>query len=105
MLGLLSACGTDEQSKGPGLEFSNETPASVGTGGQLISIESDNVSAAGYNDSSMVMTVRFDNGALYEYYNVSPELWTAFVEAQPHPWSQVGYPRLVQGGIPYKRIG
>ena len=105
MPGLLSGCGTDEQSNRQGSEFSKETTASVGTGGQLISIQSDNVSAAGYNDSSMVMTVRFDNGALYEYYNVSPELWTAFIEAQPHPWSQVGYPRLVQGGIPYKRIG
>lgn len=105
MLGLLSACGTDEQSRRQGLEFSNQTPASVGTGGKLISIESDNVSAAGYNDSSMVMTIRFDNGALYEYYNVPPELWTAFVGAQPDPWSHVGYPRLVQAGIPYKRVG
>jgi hypothetical protein len=53
----------------------------------------------------MVMTVQFDNGNLYEYYGVSADQWTAFVAAQPHPWSQVGYPRLVQGGIPYKKIG
>ncbi len=77
----------------------------VGTNGELIAIQSDNVSAAGYDESSMVMTVQFDNGALYEYYGVQAELWTSFVAAQPHPWSQVGYPRLVQGGIPYKRIG
>ena len=51
------------------------------------------------------MTVQFDNGALYEYYGVPLELWTSFIAAQPHPWSAVGYPRLVQGGIPYKRIG
>ena len=76
----------------------------VGTNGQLISIQSDNVSAAGYDEASMVMTVQFDNGALYEYYGVSTDIWTSFVAAQPHPWSQVGYPRLVQGGIPYKRI-
>lgn len=77
----------------------------VGTNGQLISIQSDNVRAAGYDEASMVMTVQFDNGALYEYYGVPADLWTSFVAAQPHPWSQVGYPRLVQGGIPYKRIG
>lgn len=77
----------------------------IGTNGQLISIQSDNVRAAGYDEASQVMTVQFDNGALYEYYGVPADLWTSFVAAQPHPWSQVGYPRLVQGGIPYKRIG
>jgi hypothetical protein len=103
--GMLSGCASNKQSEELSLEFSKETTESIGTGGQLIAIQSDNVSAAGYNDSSMVMTVRFDSGALYEYYNVPPELWTAFVAAQPHPWSQIGYPRLVQGGIPYRRIG
>jgi hypothetical protein len=78
---------------------------SVGTNGQLISIQSDNVLAAGYDESSLVMTVQFDNGALYEYYGVPADLWTAFIAAQPHPWSQVGYPRLVEGDIPYRRIG
>jgi hypothetical protein len=77
----------------------------VETNGQLIPIQSDNVQAAGYDAASSVMTVQFDNGALYEYYSVPADLWTSFVAAQPHPWSQVGYPRLVQGGIPYKRIG
>ena len=83
----------------------SQTPEPVGTDGQLISIQSENVRAAGYEESSLVMTVQFDNGALYEYYGVPAELWTSFIAAQPHPWSQVGYPRLVQGGIPYKRIG
>ena len=79
--------------------------AAIGTNGQLIPIQSDNVQAAGYDANSMVMTVQFYNGALYEYYGVPADLWTSFVAAQPHPWSAVGYPRLVQGGIPYKRIG
>lgn len=77
----------------------------IGTKGQLIAIQSNNVRAAGYDASSLVMTVQFDNGAIYEYYEVPPDLWTSFIAAQPHPWSQVGYPRLVQGGIPYMRIG
>lgn len=78
---------------------------SVGTNGTLIPIQSDNVKAAGYDASSMVMTVEFDNGAIYEYFGVPADLWNSFVAAQPHPWSQVGYPRLVKGGIPNKRIG
>jgi len=95
---LNSGTASDETQK-------SQSPNAVGTGGQLISIQSDNVRAAGYDEASMVMTVQFDNGALYEYYGVPSDLWTSFVGAQPNPWSQVGYPRLVQGGIPYKRVG
>jgi hypothetical protein len=105
MLLALSACsgsiarsGTDS-----GTESNFTTP--VGTNGELISIQSDNVSAAGYDEASLVMTVQFRNGALYEYYQVPADLWISFIAAQPHPWSEVGYPRLVQGGVPYKRIG
>lgn len=99
----LTGCGGQNITNGSQVEQSSTAP--TGTNGQLISIQSDNVRAAGYDEASMVMTVQFDNGALYEYYGVPADLWTSFVGAQPHPWSQVGYPRLVQGGIPYKRIG
>lgn len=97
----LSSCSTSSS------EVTGSQPVEnyVGTQGELISIQSDNVSAAGYDEASLVMTVQFKNGALYEYYGVPAELWTSFVAAQPHPWSQVGYPRLVQAAIPYKRIG
>ena len=101
-VGLLTGCGNSSE---PTSSSQVEAQAVVGTNGQLITIQSDNVQAAGYDADSMVMTVQFDNGALYEYYGVSADLWNSFVAAQPHPWSQVGYPRLVQGGIPYKRIG
>ena len=105
-LAFLSLSGCSGQGAAPDTTSSSEivVPQQIGTNGQLISIQSDNVSAAGYDEASMVMTVQFDNGALYEYYGVSTDIWTSFVAAQPHPWSQVGYPRLVQGGIPYKRI-
>jgi hypothetical protein len=76
----------------------------IGTSGALISIQSDNVMAAGYDESSQIMTVQFRNGAVYEYYGIPGELWTSFFDAQPHPWREVGYPRLVGGGVPYKRI-
>ena len=105
---VISACGTLPTLNGATSSNANEEleiKEQVGTNGQLISIQSDNVRAAGYDEVLMVMTVQFDNGALYEYYGVPDELWTSFIAAQPHPWSQVGYPRLVQGGIPYKRIG
>ena len=105
---LLTSCGSLPELNGEmtteGSELSQNIQE-IGTNGQLIPIQSDNVQAAGYDANSMVMTVQFDNGALYEYYGVPADLWTSFVAAQPHPWSAVGNPRLVQGGIPYKRIG
>lgn len=98
---LMSGCGSaPKDSEAPQVEVQT----TVGTNGQLISIQSDNVRAAGYDANSMTMTVQFNNGYTYEYYGIAAELWTSFVAAQPHPWSQVGYPRLVQAGVPYKRI-
>lgn len=76
----------------------------VGTGGDLIPIDSDNVAMAGYNDSTRVMTVLFNSARLYEYYDVPPQLWESFVAAQPDPWSLIGYPQLVQGGYAYQEI-
>ena len=105
LLLLVSSCGNSDVSPGNADSAYETTVASIGTNGKLITIQSSNVSAAGYDEVSMVMTVQFKNGALYEYYGVSPELWVSFVAAQPDPWSQVGYPRLVQAGLPYKRVG
>ena len=78
--------------------------AESGTGGTLIPIDSDNVAQAGYNATTQIMTVLFDSGGLYEYYDVPLALWEAFVAAQPDPWSLVGYPQLVQGGYEYHEI-
>ena len=98
---LLTGCGdASEVSSSPQIEAQTV----VGTNGQLISIQSDNVQAAGYDVNSMTMTVQFKNGYTYEYYGVPVELWESFVAAQPNPWSQVGNPRLVQAGLPYKRV-
>lgn len=101
----LTGCGSQAGYSDAITKSENAPSHPIGTDGQLIYIQSDNVQAAGYDEASRVMTVQFDNGAIYEYYGVSTDLWESFVAAQPHPWSQVGYPRLVQAGIPYRRIG
>ena len=75
-----------------------------GTNGALIPITSSNVIATGYDAQNQIMKVQFMSGAIYEYYGVQIELWESFVNAQPNPWSAVGYPRLVGDGYPYKRI-
>lgn len=75
-----------------------------GNHSELQDIVSSNVRQAGYNSDTKVMTVVFDNGSRYEYFQVPQELWNEFLEAQPNPWSRVGYPRLVGEGYQYKRI-
>jgi hypothetical protein len=86
---LLTACGSLPTLNGEtSSSNSQQSPVqgTVGTSGQLISIQSDNVSSAGYDEATSVMTVQFNNGAFYEYYGVPAELWTSFVAAQPHSW-------------------
>lgn len=104
LLLLSTSCSQPEEISEPQVGVAESTREVVGTSGRLIPIDSDNVLAAGYDDSSKVMTVQFDNGRIYEYYGVTPELWVAFIAAQPHPWSQIGYPLLVRGEVPYKRV-
>lgn len=101
-MALLLGCGNsaEEPTKNTQKSISIERD----TKGILIPINSDNVAMAGYDLTALVMTVQFDNGAIYEYYSVPAQLWRDFYNAQPHPWSQVGYPRLVLGGFSYKRI-
>lgn len=70
----------------------------------IIPIQSDNVAAAGYDPTTQTMTVQFHEGSVYRYAPVPQSLWDDFVAAQPHPWSAVGYPRLVQAKVPYWRV-
>jgi hypothetical protein len=100
----ISSCSFGSDSNSSQQTKASTPAATVGTDGQLISIQSDNVAAAGYDANSKTMIVQFSNGYTYEYYGIAPELWNSFIAAQPHPWSQIGYPLLVQAGVPYKRV-
>jgi hypothetical protein len=103
LVSLTSCSDVDEVVTTAGGESSSEAPSNS-TQGALIEIDSNNVQAAGYDENTMTMTVQFKNGYAYEYYGIPAELWNSFIAAQPDPWSQVGYPSLVQAGVPYKRI-
>jgi hypothetical protein len=105
---LLAGCASsstegDVQAPVPAAD-ANANATIYGTGGQLIAIQSDNVSAAGYDDATRTMLVEFDDGSLYEYSPVPASVWIDFVAAQPHPWSRVGNPVLVQGGVLYRKV-
>lgn len=103
----LAACASNANTQ-PAAELSqtNMTRAESLCNGYegMIPIDSDNVTAACYDESTGSMFVLFDTGGLYVYHSVSPQVWDAFVAAQPNAWSEVGYPELVQSGLPYERI-
>jgi len=104
---LLTSCSTGAEpqvvTESTSASFS-KPDLSQDTSGEFIAIQSDNVAMAGYDASTQTMTVMFDNGKSYWYQPVDQSVWTAFYNAQPHPWSQVGYPELVSAGIPYGRL-
>lgn len=105
---LLTGCGAsstagDAPAPAP-TAATNAAITTTGTGGQLIAIQSDNVRAAGYDDASRTMLVEFNDGSLYEYSPVLVSVWIDFIAAQPHPWSRVGNPVLVEGGVPYRKV-
>ena len=105
---LLAGCASsstagDVQAQAPAADTNTGTAIS-GTGGELIAIQSDNVAAAGYDDASRTMLVEFKDGSVYEYSPVPVSVWIDFVAAQPHPWSRVGNPVLVQGRVPYRKV-
>lgn len=102
-LSLISGCASGETLDQVSESYS-EIQMVDGNHSELQDIVSSNVRQAGYNSDSKVMTVVFDNGSRYEYFQVPQELWNEFLEAQPNPWSRVGYPRLVGEGYQYKRI-
>lgn len=102
---ILSGCSqNDLVSVTPKETKSTSQIENIDTYGKLIPIQSNNVSAAGYNSISQTLTIQFHEGAIYEYYGVSIDIWIEFLQAQPHPWSQVGKPLLVDAGVPYQRI-
>lgn len=105
---LLAGCASssaagDVRAQAPAADTNADTTI-YGTGGQLIAIQSDNVAAAGYDDATSAMLVEFDDGSVYEYAPVPVSVWIDFVAAQPHPWSRVGNPVLVEGRVPYRKV-
>ena len=56
----------------------------------LTHIDSDALAGAEYDVDRRVLTVQFESGSVYEYFDVEPELFAELEAAQPHPWRVVG---------------
>ena len=49
---------------------------------ELTPVESSNIAAIGYDDNNLKLTVRFTNGATYDYADVPVEVGQNFFEAE-----------------------
>lgn len=58
--------------------------------GRIRRIESEALLGTAYDEERRVLTVQFESGSIYEYFDVEPELYAALQAAQPHPWRLVG---------------
>jgi hypothetical protein len=65
-------------------------------------IRSDALAAVDYDEARLILTVEFAHGGIYEYAGVPRELYDELLDAQPHPWAQVG-DQVKQ--YPYERRG
>lgn len=53
-------------------------------------IDSGALDGASYDAASGTLTVRFESGGVYEYFDVEQSLFDELQKSQPHPWSVVG---------------
>lgn len=74
----------------------------AGTTGQAIPVAGPQ--AASDAHATRTMLVQFHDGSVYSYAPVPAAVWDDFIAAQPHPWSRVGNPVLVEGGVRYRKL-
>jgi hypothetical protein len=53
-------------------------------------IASEALNGATYDAGRRVLTIEFESGSIYEYFDVAPELNDELEASQPHPWRVVG---------------
>ncbi|MHA6668333.1 KTSC domain-containing protein [Homoserinimonas sp. A447] len=53
-------------------------------------IDSDALDGVSYDAASRTLTVKFESGGVYEYFDVEQSLFDELQRSQPHPWSVVG---------------
>lgn len=55
---------------------------------QMHRITSESVNAVGYDATTRTLRVEYEDGGLYDYFDVDPSLHEKLLE--PHPWRRVG---------------
>ena len=53
---------------------------------RMVPVTSDSLAAIGYDSPSETLRIKFRNGGLYDYFEVTPEVYEGLLADQPHPW-------------------
>ncbi|MDO5819636.1 MAG: KTSC domain-containing protein [Methanobrevibacter sp.] len=67
----------------------------------MIHVRSSNLNEVGYDSTSQILTIRFNNGTVYEYYHVPEQVYNGLMFAG----SKGSYHhRNIRGHYSYRRI-
>lgn len=67
-----------------------------------ISVSSSNLVSVGYDDSSQTLEIEFQDGAVYQYFNVPQNIYDALMAA-PSKGQFLAY--QIRDRFPYSRVG
>lgn len=65
-------------------------------------VASSNIASIGYDEPSQTMEVEFNNGSIYQYYNVEPSVYQQMMLASSKGQFLHFY---IKGAYPYSRVG
>ena len=56
----------------------------------MIPIQSSHLLAVGYDERTLVLTIQFEGGEVYDYLGVPQHIYADLLSSQPHPWTAMG---------------
>ena len=65
-------------------------------------IASSNIVSVGYDENSQTLEVEFNDGAVYQYYNVGQNIFDEFIKA---PSKGKFFAFQIKNAFPYSRVG
>lgn len=69
---------------------------------EMISVQSSNIAAIGYDSATEILKIEFLDGAIYEYRNIPQVVYDGLMSASSHG-SYLN--REIRNTYPYERIG
>lgn len=69
---------------------------------QRTRVASSNISSIGYDQATQVLEVEFNNGSIYQYFNVSRGIYQGLMKASSHGSYLDRY--VKKGGYDYRQI-
>ncbi len=69
---------------------------------ERVNVVSTNIRSIGYDASTMILEVEFNNGTVYQYYDVPEDLYEGIMTAESHGKFLASY--IKKGGYHYAQV-